>query len=106
MDSLEKNRLLLAIEREMRHYNQECINPEIPELTIEKLAPVLKLVARSRAAYLKELFDLGVAVSDGLPAAEQLQNLTHLRETYRELVEGAKALEIAIERGYVDVGPG
>lgn len=103
MDSLNKNRLLLTIEREMRAHNQVIINPEIPELTIENLEPMLKMVARSRAAYLKALFELSSEVDDGLPNGDQIDALHALRYSYNELLEGAQALEAAIERGYLDV---
>jgi hypothetical protein len=38
-----------------------------------------------------------------LPSTEQIKNLRYLRVTYDELVNGAKALEAAIQRGYLDV---
>lgn len=103
MDSLNKNRLLMAIEREMRAHNQVLINPEIPELTIEHLEPLLKMVARSRAVYLKALFDMSNDVGDELPCDQQVEELRKLRVVYNELLEGAQAFETAIERGYLDV---
>lgn len=90
----------------MRSHNQVYINPEIPELTIEQLEPLLKLVAKSRANYLKALFDLSTEVGeDGDPTQQQIEELRCYRTIYAELLEGAQALETAIERGYLDVEP-
>ncbi len=103
MDSLDNNRLLLEIDRTIRTLNREIINPEIPELTLNDLTPVLRMVARARASYLKELIDLASVVEDGNPSHEQINKLSQQRRSFEELVEGAKALETAIERGYLDV---
>lgn len=103
MDSLTKNRLLRSIEREMRACNQVIINPEIPELSVSHLEPVLRMVARSRASYLKELFAMASESEGSVPDDERIVGLRALRETYEELLHGAKALETAIERGYLDI---
>ena len=100
------NRLLMELERTMREINHDVINPEIQALTIDQLRPVLRLVAASRARYLKALFDLGAGASDGEVAESQFEELARLRREYDELVSGAKALETAIQRGYLDVQSG
>lgn len=97
------NRLLMALERNMRSVNRELINPKIKELTVDEMRPVLCLVAHARARYLKALFDLGVGVQDGVPTDAQFEELRKLRIEYEELMAGAKALETAIQRGYIDV---
>lgn len=97
------NRLLLELERSMRKINRESINPQIREVSIEDLHPLLSLVASARARYLKALFDLGADARDGRPSGEQFDELAKLRHEYEELVSGAKALETAIQRGYLDV---
>ena len=99
------NRLLMELERSMRAINREVINPEIQELTIDGLRPVLSLVANARARYLKALFNLGISVTEGKPTDSQLDELASLRREYEELVSAAKALETAIQRGYLDVQP-
>lgn len=99
------NRMLLELERSMRATNREVINPMIQELTLDGLRPVLCLVANARARYLKALFELGANAVDCLPTDEQLERLAKLRREYEELASGAKALETAIQRGYVDVAP-
>ena len=105
MSELEVNRLLLQFEKSVREINRDEINPNIPELKLDDLNPVVSMVAKSRARYLKELFDLA-SVSEGeMPTPEQINKLKNLRTMYEELVEGARALEIAIERGYLDVMP-
>jgi len=100
---LDNNRLLLEISSRIRELNRRIINPVIPELALDDLSPVLKLVAMARAAYLKELFDLAGIVGDQIPSPGQVTQLSHLRSTYEELVTGVQALESAIERGYLDV---
>lgn len=100
---LDHNRLLLEIDNRIRELNRRIINPVIPELALDDLSPVLKLVAMARAAYLKELFDLAGVVGEQIPSPGQVTKLSHLRTTYEELVTGVQALESAIERGYLDV---
>jgi len=102
MIELDVNRLLLQFEQAVREINRTEINPRIPELKLSDLNPVVSMVAKARARYLKELFDLASA-SDDEPRPEQIKKLQRLRQTYEALSEGAKALEIAIERGYLDV---
>ncbi|MCB1875677.1 MAG: hypothetical protein KDH88_06865 [Chromatiales bacterium] len=99
----DNNRLLLEIEKTIRDINRDVINPLIPELGLEDIRPVMGAVARARAAYLKELFDLSEILHDSVPTPEQVKQLRLLRMIYEELVAGAKALETAIQRGYLDV---
>ena len=99
----ENNRLLLEIDKEIRELNRDTINPRIPNLNVKDLKPVMCMVARSRADYLQELFDLASVCGDGLPSPDQIRHLRNLRSTYDELVSGAQALNTAIERGYLDV---
>ncbi|MCU7796756.1 MAG: hypothetical protein KZQ73_04715 [Candidatus Thiodiazotropha sp. (ex Semelilucina semeliformis)] len=100
----DNNRLLLEIDKEIRELNRETINPRIPNLNIKDLKPVMSMVARSRADYLQELFDLASVCGDGFPSPDQIRHLRNLRLAYDELVDGAQALNTAIERGYLDVG--
>ncbi|MDJ0741256.1 MAG: hypothetical protein QNJ91_16185 [Gammaproteobacteria bacterium] len=101
----DTNRLLMELERSMREANREAINPNITALTIDGLRPVLCLVANARARYLKALFDLGADnnEADSRPNEAQLEQLRQLRGEYDELMKGARELEIAIQRGYLDV---
>jgi hypothetical protein len=100
----DTNRLLLELERNMRAINREIINPQIDALTLDDLRPILSLVAHARARYLRALFDLGATVEEEAPNDEQFARLAKLRSEYEELVSGAKALETAVQRGYLDVG--
>ena len=104
--SQEINRLLLQLEQAIKELNQEIINPVLPELTLSGLNPVMSMVAKTRADYLKALFDLAGSCSESVPDAEQIDNLRTLRLTYEEMVAGAQALETAIQRGYLDVKSG
>lgn len=47
---IDNNRLLLELEKHRRDLNRAIINPQIPELSLDDLAPLLKLIARARAA--------------------------------------------------------
>lgn len=101
--SLDNNRLLIDFDRIMRECNQEIINPEIPDLTIDKLVPVMQMVAHARADYLKYLYNTATDVSGVVPSDEQIQSLEKLRQRYKVLLQGAKELELAIQRGYLTV---
>jgi len=100
------NRLLMELERSMRSINRELINPRIKELTVDEMRPVLCLVAHARSRYLKALFDLGAGLEGDRPSDDQFAELHKLRIEYEELVTAAKALETAIQRGYIDVAEG
>ncbi|MCW8884597.1 MAG: hypothetical protein OQK12_04975 [Motiliproteus sp.] len=103
---MDNNRLLLEIDKYIRDINRSVINPVIPELALEDIAPVTKMVAGVRASYLKELFDIAAVTGDEQPTADQVRRLSELRKTYDELVLAAQALEGAIQRGYLDVKGG
>lgn len=104
--SQDINRLLLQLEQAIKQLNQETINPVLPELTLAGLNPVMSMVAKTRANYLKTLFELAGSCGDCAPDAGQIDNLRTLRLTYEEMVAGAQALEAAIQRGYLDVKSG
>jgi len=99
----DNKRLLLELDNAIREINRQVINPEIPELSLEDLHPVMELVAKARSNYLKRLFDITAAVDEEMPSTEQLKQLRLLRLTFEELREGSQALTTAIERGYLDV---
>jgi len=95
----------LEISKHVREINRDTINPEIPELKQNDLNPIIKLVAKARAAYVKEVFDLSNMndEDDSMPSKDQIRHLRTLRESYDELLSAAHAVETAIERGYLDV---
>jgi uncharacterized protein YfkK (UPF0435 family) len=101
-DTEDHGRLLLEIDTKIKTLNKEIIDPMIPELKIEDLTPVIKLVAQIRGAYLKEFFDIS-ASSDGVPSHDQIKRLRELRIAYEEFVSASQAMETAIERGYLEV---
>lgn len=101
--AIENNRLLLLIEKTLRDTNRDTINPLFDNLKIDDLTPVLNLVARARADYLKQLFETAELHPDGLPTAEDITKLKDVRIRYEELVSASQALETAIERNYLDV---
>jgi hypothetical protein len=67
------------------------------------MRPALCMVANARARYLKAFFELGAGTDGHEPTDTQLADLARLRREYAELSEAAKALETAIQRGYIDV---
>lgn len=101
----DTNRLLLQFEQLLREVNREVINPEIEELSLEKLRPIIQMVAKSRAAYLKRLYDISKIHDETatLPSKEQMAELKLLRERFIDLADGAKSIEISIQRGYLDL---
>jgi len=104
--SVESNRLLLLIDRELRDINRQVIHKEFEKLAINDLKPSLDLVARARADYLKDLFDIAKEFPDSLPPSDRIETLKEHRIRYDELVVASKALETAIERSYLDVSGG
>jgi len=105
VDEKAINRLLLHYERLYRAANTECINPQIEELNIDDLKPLITIVAKSRAAYLKYVYELSKKYeeSEDLPTADELKKLKVLRMRFTELSEGAQAFETSIQRGYLDL---
>lgn len=99
----ELHLLLPGFSRTIRELNQQIISPKIHSLTVDDLTPVMAMVARARAAYIAELFDMAKAVANDLPDQAQVQHLKQMRETYEELLHCSGELETAIERGYIDV---
>ena len=101
--SEEGNRLLMVWDKTLKEVNRSVINPEIKDLGIEDIKPVLELVARSRADYLKMLFDIAAEYETGLLPEQKVLELKQHRESYEELVAAAQALETAVKRNYLDV---
>lgn len=101
----EKNRLLLSFEQLLRETNREIINPVINELSLDDLKPVVELVARARAAYLKALYELSLShkQSKSLPSDPEMNELQALRKRFLDLADGAKSIEVAIQRDYLDI---
>lgn len=98
-----KNRLRLELETSIRLINNEIINPEIDEINVEKIKPVVEMVARARAEYLKFLFEITDQCKGEIPSTSLIKNLSVHRKIYEELVQASQALDTAIERGYLDV---
>lgn len=105
MDEKDINRLMLHYEQLYRTSNRELINPEIEALSIDDLKPIVNIVAKSRAAYLRFVYELGKKYdnTDTSPSAEELKKLKTLRLRFEELAEGSKAFETSIQRGYLDL---
>lgn len=105
MDEQDINRLMLHYEQLYRKSNREIINPEIEALSTSDLKPIVNIVAQSRAAYLKFMYELGKKYDeiDDSPSAEELKKLKTLRLRFEELAEGAKAFETSIQKGYLDL---
>lgn len=96
-------RLLLELGKYRSDVNKKIINSCLEDLDLDKLTPIIDLVAKSRAAYVSELTKLAGNPADTGPSTEQIELLRARRLEFSELVEATNALEIIIERGYVDV---
>jgi hypothetical protein len=105
MEEKDINRLLLRYEQIYKKSNREIINPEIETLAIDDLEPIIRMVAQSRASYLKHVYELSKKheAENDPPSAEELKKLKTLRLRFEELAEGAKAFETSIQRGYLDL---
>jgi len=105
MDEKDINRLLMQFDHLLRQANREQINPVIEELAIDDLKPIIDLVARSRASYLKQLYELSkqYSESESLPSSDELKRLKAYRNRFLDLADGAKSIEICIQRGYLDL---
>lgn len=107
MEQENTKRLILEFEHRLRQVNRDRINPEIQDLSIDGLMPVIDLVARCRASYLKKLFELSDKYhdSDDFPTSEELKHLKAYRNRYMEVADGSKSLEASIQRGYLTLKP-
>ncbi len=101
---LENKRILVKIDRLVQRVNHDTLNPIFPELTLEDIEPTVRMVAKARASYLKELKNLTELEIQGTTiTANHVKNLHYARLLYEELLSASKSYEIAIERGYLDV---
>ena len=96
-------RLLLELDKHRSDVNKKTINTCIGDLNLDKLRPIVDMVAKSRAAYACELMTLSMNQTDAGPSAEQIEQLRDRRLEFSELVKATNALEVIIERGYVDI---
>ena len=96
-------RLLLELDKHRRDINKETINSSVDDLNLDKLMPVVDMVAKSRAAYISELMKLSNGGPDSSPSLKEMDQLREKRSEFEELVAATNALEVAIERGYVDI---
>jgi len=84
------HRLILALEQERRTINRDTMNPEISDLSLDDLRPILTMVARVRAAYVKSLMELADC-TEGLPNVKQIDKIAELGRSFNELVRAANA---------------
>ena len=105
MENPDNSRMLLELDVKIQQANRDMMNTNIPEVNLDSLSPLIAMVARARSDYLSGIFEVAgeCASSDTLPEQSRIQDLAGLRATYEELLAGARALEVAVERGYVDV---
>jgi hypothetical protein len=103
--SVDINRLLIQFEHTLREINREQINPEFEELAVADLEPVLRMVATARRDYLRMLFHLAESSGGAMPEDANINALKQSRLRYEELLNASKALQTAVERGYLDVKP-
>ena len=105
MEEKDINRMMLHYEQLYKTSNRECINPEIEALSIDDLKPIVNMVSKSRADYLKFTYELGKKYGEGHTeiSADELKKLKVLRLRFTELSEASIAFETSIQRGYLDL---
>ena len=104
MKPIERDkRLLLQLDQHRRDINRKHISEKVGDLDLTKLTPIVEMVARSRARYIGELFDVAHVTGTDVPTRGQINKLKSMREEFTELVDAVNALETAVERNYVDV---
>lgn len=101
--SNNNKRLLLELHKTITDVNRSVINPQVEELKMEDLTPMIEMVAAARAGYLSEMIKLSHDLNGEAPSTEQLKHLRHMRLTFEELAHASQAIEAAIEKGYLDV---
>ncbi len=101
--AIENNRMLMMLDKLRREVNREIINPDFPELSLDDLKPMLRMVAMARSTYVKELLTVADQAPNAIPTPEQMRQLKECRETFEELVAAANALETVIQRDYLDI---
>ncbi|MCV6588598.1 MAG: hypothetical protein OIF57_06175 [Marinobacterium sp.] len=101
---MESNRLLMELERHRRLINRDIIDEAVPELTLSRLEPMLRMVAHARADYIAELVSLSDACQGSKPSTEQLTRLKAKRLAFEELVAAVNALENVVQRDYLTIG--
>ena len=103
MDADDQRQLMMRFSHAVRAGNRAIINAMIPEISLDDLAPVIALLARIRGGYLRQLLEITEGAGEGLPRAEEIEKLSQLRSTYEEMSTATQALEVALERGYLDI---
>lgn len=96
------NHARMVMQHELQRINREVIQELVPELNLKKLDPFFHLVAKARGLFIKKLLEVTDA-AQGMPTDDQIKELSLLRRSYEELLQGGHMIETAIERGYIDV---
>jgi hypothetical protein len=103
MTIMSNKRLILELDKYRSDVNTKTLNSNVEDLNLDKLKPIVDMVAKSRAAYINELMEISTSQTEAGVAAEQIEQLRARRVEFTELVKATSALEIAIKRGYLDV---
>jgi len=103
-DELRNRRFTIQLEESIRAANQEVIGPMLPKMTAESVLPIAVMAAKMRGRYLAEAFKLRDGLGkDGMPSDQEIEKLKSFRLAYEEAQAVTRALEHAIERGYVPI---
>jgi len=102
-DQLTSRKFTIRLEDAIRAANREIIDPMLPEVDIDTVLPISVMVAKLRGRYLSEAFKLTEGLEAGFPSTAEIDKLKSYRVAYEESLAVFKALEHAIERGYVSV---
>ncbi|NQU61957.1 MAG: hypothetical protein HQ512_12570 [Rhodospirillales bacterium] len=95
---------LKEIEQAIQVANREIMSQRIPAINKENILPLAISVARLRASYLAEAFEIAQNDKGEAPEDEEIKILKHRREMYEEARLAFEALIQVIDRGYVELG--
>ncbi|MDP6709449.1 MAG: hypothetical protein QF893_24175 [Alphaproteobacteria bacterium] len=98
-----RNRLDQEVEQAVHEANVQTIGSVTGAVDKDSFIRAAVTVSRLRAAYLKNVLALEVAVDGKVPDDAAIEALRHRREAYEEALQGFGALRHALKRGYFEL---
>lgn len=96
------NRFLMELDLARREINRKVLSPNIQSIGVEEMKPTMRAVAHARAAYITAFMSVADSANPE-PTPEMIATLKQRREAFDELRLAANALELVIQRDYIDV---
>jgi hypothetical protein len=100
---IQNQKFTKVLENAIREVNHEVISPVLGPLSVEDILPIAVTVSKLRMRYLREAFDMVKHQSDGYLTQDEAARLRQYREVYEEALAAYRALEHAINRGYISI---